>query len=364
MKIVLCIGAMNQGGAERVIANLGNYLVKNNDVYLISTSYGESFYALNSKIHYITLDENNEKKALINRTFKRIIKLRKLLKEITPNVAIAFLPEPSFRLLIAKMFMKVKTIISIRNDPNRIYNSIFKKMIVKILYPSSDGFVFQTPDAQKWFPSKIQLKSTVIPNPINEDFVCETFKGKRKKEIVCVARLAPQKNHKLLISAFSRVSKKHDDYVLKLYGDGPNKNEIKKQIIDLKLKNKVLLMGESKNIKNDIYKSSIFVLSSDYEGMPNALMEAMALGIPCISTDCPCGGPRYLIKNGENGILVDTNDEDNLAQAINNLIEDEELAKKISYNSNKIVDRLNPEIINKEWERYILKIIYNDEKGK
>ena len=228
---------------------------------------------------------------------------------------------------------------------------------MRILFKKASGFIFQTEDAKKFFSKKIQDRSVVIPNPINEDFIVKPFDGRRVKEIVTVGRLVEQKNHKLLIDSFSEVSRKHSDYILKIYGEGILREKLEKQIKDLNLSNKVLLMGESSNIKECIYKSSLFVLSSDYEGMPNALMEAMALGLPCISTDCPIGGPRYLIKNKENGVLVKVSNKEELTKAMNNLIENEDLSCKLGNKANKICEELNPQKINQTWRDYILKVL-------
>ena len=128
---------------------------------------------------------------------------------------------------------------------------------------------------------------------------------------------------------------------------------MEKLISQLNMKNRIFLPGKTDNIKEEIYDTSLFVLSSDYEGMPNALMEAMALGLPVISTDCPCGGPKFLIENKKNGILVPVNDEKKLKEEIENVLKDKELARELSSNANKICIELNPIEINKKWEKYI-----------
>ena len=357
MKIIFNMSSMNKGGAERVVSNLSNYFANTNEVIIISTSNSDSEYELNEKIKYIKLDNKKKSKLFFLKNVKRIFKLRKILKIQKPDIVVSMLPNPTYRLMVAKVFLNVKTIISVRNDPNKEYNNFFKKILTKFLYSKANGFIFQTPDAQKWFPDKIQQKSTVIPNPINEKFIGEPFKGTREKTIVTVGRLTEQKNHQLLIDAFSEVSKKHDDYTLKIYGEGNLKDKLTAQIDSLNLTDKVKLMGQTDNVKEAIYKAGMFVLSSDYEGMPNALMEAMALGIPSISTDCPIGGPKFLIKNNENGILFPVKDKNSLVKAINTLIEDREFAKKIGQEANKICDSLNPQKINKTWEEYIKQII-------
>ena len=239
-----------------------------------------------------------------------------IIKKESPDIIIAFLPEPSFRLMVAKAFLPVKTIISVRNDPNVEYDNYIKRLLVKVLYTKADGFVFQTPDAREWFPKKIRQKSVIIPNLIDEKFFCEPYTGKREKTVVNVGRLVEQKNQKLLIDAFYEFRKVHSDYRLKIYGDGPLKNELKEQIERLELVGSVKLMGEVFDIKKEIYKAGMFVLTSDYEGMPNALMEAMALGVPCISTDCPIGGPRFLIRSSDYGLLVKTGSENEVKNAM------------------------------------------------
>ena len=133
----------------------------------------------------------------------------------------------------------------------------------------------------------------------------------------------------------------------------------KKLLVDMakkKIADKVFLPGVQKDIKNKIYDASLFVMTSEYEGMPNALMEAMALGLPVISTNCPCGGPAFLIKNKINGLLINNNDVASLTKAIEKVLNDLEFSKSISIEASKISERLAPEKINKEWEEFIIKI--------
>lgn len=361
MKIMFVLGSMGKGGAERVIANLSNNFINKYQVTIVTTRSCESMYKLDDRINILSLDQESKKKGLIFRTFKRISRLRKIIKKDNPDIIVSLLPEPTFRVMIAKAFLHKKTIISVRNDPNREYNNLIKKILVKILYTRADGFIFQTEDAKKWFSKKIQKKSTIIPNPINEAFICTPYKGKREKTIVNVGRLSDQKNQKLLIEAFAEICKKHSDYILKIYGDGVLKPELETLISELNISNNVKLMGETSDIKSEIQKAGIFVLSSNYEGMPNALIEAMAMGIPCISTDCPCGGPKFLFDNGKRGLLFPVGDKDALINKIELLINNPEQAKTLSDEGRKITDILNPATINARWEEYILKIKRGDD---
>lgn len=357
MKILFCIGNLSKGGAERVVANLCNYLIKEDETTIVTTKGKKSEYNLDERIKINCLENEEANKNFILKNIERIKKLQKIVKNENPDIIISFLPEPSYRILFLKIFNhKLKVIVSVRNDPKVEYKSILSKCVMKILYPLANGFVFQTQEAQEYFCRNIQKKSIIIPNPIKEEFICEPYIGEREKIIVTVGRLEEQKNHKMLIEAFSKLSEEFSEYKLIIYGEGSLRKELEKQIKDLKLLNRVLLPGQVDNIKEKIYKASLFVLSSKYEGMPNALMEAMALGIPCISTDCPCGGPRFLIKNGDNGYLVNINNVEELANTIKKVVKSDQT--KVSKNANKITIKLNPKNINNKWKKYIKEIFY------
>lgn len=356
MKIMFCLGSMTKGGAERVVHNLSEYLIKENDVSIVVTPPDESSYKLNSNIKYFTLDkEENKKQNFVKRTIRRTYNLRKIINKISPDVIISMLPEPTYRLVIANLFKKNKVIISVRNDPKIEYNSFIKKAIMNLLYSRADGFIFQTKEAQNFFRKSFKKKSKIIPNPIDENFISKPYKGIRKKEIVNVGRLDEQKNQMLLINSFSKIDHKYDDYKLIIYGEGKLRKKLESQIKKLKIEDKVILAGNVNNIKDKIYKSRLFVLSSNYEGMPNALMEAMALGLACISTNCPCGGPNFLIKDGYNGFLTTIGNEEELTQRINYVLSFD--TSDIEKNASKISVTLNPHEINKQWNEYIKYIV-------
>ena len=323
MKILFCIGSMSKGGAERVISNLTNHLADKNDVYIVATKIKNIAYTLNKNIRIMTLENREDKKQnFIIKNFKRIKALNKYIEEIRPDIIISFLPEPSYRILLLKILKrKLKVIVSVRNDPKIEYKTRLNKFVMKILYPLANGFVFQTQEAKEYFSKKIQNKSTIIPNPINKEFIVTPYDGKRDKTIVTVGRLEEQKNHKLLIEAFSNIEKDYPEYKLLIYGSGSKEEELKQYVKGIGLIDKVEFKGNVNNVKEEIYKSGMFILSSNYEGMPNALIEAMALGLPVISTDCPCGGPRFLIENSKNGILVPVGKKQEMTEAIKYVLE-------------------------------------------
>ena len=159
----------------------------------------------------------------------------------------------------------------------------------------------------------------------------------------------PQKNQKLLINAFSELAKKIPDYTLVIYGEGSLRKELEKFIESKGLKDRIFLPGAKNNIQEYIKDASLFVLSSDYEGIPNALIEAMAIGLPCVSTDCSPGGARELITNGENGVIVECRNSNELATAMARLLTDRESAKKMGTNAKKIYTRVDKNLVCNRW---------------
>ena len=179
--------------------------------------------------------------------------------------------------------------------------------------------VFQTERVKKQFNNRIQENSIVIPNPISVPCV---LNEKKEKRIVSAGRLTKQKNQEMLINAFSKAVKKHPEYKLYIYGEGELRDKLSDKISELGNDDKIFLPGNILDLHKEISDSEIFVLSSDYEGLSNALLEAMMMGFACISTNC-AGADEY-IKTGENGIVVPVGNEDELEKAILFMMENDE----------------------------------------
>ena len=362
MKILFYIGKLRKGGAERVVATLSNKLVEKNEVIIITTTDEKVEYSLDKSIKLFSLKNFDGNK---NPLVKNIIYLKRLkdyIKEIDPDIILGFLPEPSYRLLILKPFIKSPVIISDRNDPKIEYASLKSRTIMKFLYKRADGFVFQTDEARDYFCKKIQDKSIVIANPVDDRFLKTKYVGYKSTEFINVGRLNEQKNQILLIESFKDVIKKYPNYKLLIYGEGSLKNELSMYIKDNKLNNNVKLCGNVDDIENILKDKKGFILSSKYEGMPNALMEAMAVGVPCISTDCPCGGPRELIKNNINGLLVKSNDKNELVSAMYKIIENDKMCKKIAMSAKKNMNNYSCDKIVSKWFEF-MKEVYKNEKN-
>ena len=356
MKIV-CIGYLHgTGGAERQIIMLANAMVeKGHEVHLIILADNKSQYEKFKKIKIHDLSKSELKKG--NKIINRFLALKKKLKEIKPDISIHYWFQSVYFCAMMAKSITGKVIYSERGDPGDSEYKGLLALIRKISLKKVDGFVFQSKGAQKYFNNTVINKSIVIPNSVHKDI--EKYKSPciyREKKIINIGRLNPQKNQKLLINSFAAVLENYQDYILEIYGDGNLKNDLEKQIENLNLQNKIFLKGTVKNILDCIYNASLFILSSDFEGMPNALMEAMAIGVPCISTDCRPGGAREIINNGKDGFIVPIQDEKFLKEKIlwclSHKKETEEMANKAFVN----MKRFKAEKLFTQWERFFYQI--------
>ena len=358
MKIMFYITTIERGGgAERVICNLANQFSNaGNQCIVVTSNDSEQKYELGKNIEYIPLTDTRIS-SFIRRNWKLFRLLRKVVAEHKPDVLISFMAEPNFRTIPACAGTKTKTIISVRNDPNREYPSLIHKFLAKTLFRKADFTVFQTKDAQTWFPKSIIRKSAIIKNQVDYRFFDEK-QIEIPSNILSVGRLEPQKNHKLLIDAFSKISDKCSDNLI-IIGEGSLRAELENQIVNLGLSKRVLLPGTTDNVMKKLKSAKIFALSSDYEGLPNTLMEAMAIGLPCVSTDCPCGGPKELILNENNGLLTQVGNVDSMSAALARFLSDDALRKKCGDNAKRTAMAFYPDSIFALWDKTIKSVIEN-----
>lgn len=357
-KIMFYINAINGGGAARVMVNLANtFSSLQNEVIFVTSYPTEIEYSLSTDVKRYFLEEKEIKQSRLKKNITRIKNLRMVCKSEKPDILISFMAEPNFRAILATWGLPVKNLISVRNDPNKEYAGKIGHWVGKYLLPFADGCVFQTQEAKAWFPKRLQNKSRIIYNAVKEDF----YHIKRHPipgEIVTCGRLEPQKNHALLIDAFSKVVAIYPEATLKIYGEGSLRKKLQKQIDDLGLQDKAFLMGATNHVEKVLETADLFVLSSDFEGMPNALMEAMAAGVPCISTDCPCGGPRELFGPKLDSLLVPINTLEQLTDTLLhfyqfNSNQKDNLGEKVK----KQAQFFLPDTVNHNWCSYIEELI-------
>lgn len=358
MKILFYIDALGGGGAERVIANLANGMsLKGQDIVLVTSFPLVSEYKILPGIKRYNLEKSCPvKRELVRKNIRRIKRLRTICKNEACNIAVSFMEGPSFRLIFSTLWLKTNTVISLRSDPTKCYSNVIHKWIAELIYARAKACVFQTEEAKNFFSQKIQMRSTIIFNPVADEFYKTEYKNE-KKYIVSAGRLIKSKNFEMLISAFAAIAGQYPKEKLIIYGEGDNRSRLERLIAKSGLSDRIRLSGRTDDMAQKLQDAKIFVLPSLYEGMPNVLMEAMALGIPSIATDCPCGGPKLLLGNGNAGILVQNGNEQQMADAISALIEDQELRQRYS---EKAVQRAKDFKCNKiceEWLELFLNIL-------
>ena len=358
MKVLFYINGIGGGGAERAMANLANGLsAMGHEIILVTSFPREQEYALSGNIKRYNLESApTVQRQLIHKNIRRIRKLRKICKDEDCDVAVSFMEGPNFRLIFSTLFLKIKTIVSERSDPRQNYSNFFHRKLVNFVYSFANACVFQTEEAKAFFDKKIKKKGYIIFNPVAEEFYREE-QSKETEGIVGVGRLEISKNFELLISAFSKINKQYPKEKLLIYGEGKHRSELEQMIDRLHLSDQAMLLGRVDNISKKIKNAKIFVLSSDYEGMPNALMEAMALGIAPISTDCPCGGPNLLLGQGEFGILIEKGNEKQLADALLYLLKNEEIRKDYSKKAKERAKNFKVDIICDEWQKLFGRLV-------
>ncbi len=352
MKLFLIIPSLGSGGAERVLTTLANNWAKRKQVQLtmVVLSDSEDFYTLDEKIqiHRLGYKGGGDFLEKLVRAKTTVSKLRSLIKENDPNCILSFLTECNIVTLLASRNIKNKVFVSERDSPNANTPKIYK-FLRKKLYNNANGIIVQSRDYQN-FISKIvpKVPVVVIQNPIRE---IKRYDVQKEKVILNVGRLINEKGQKYLLEAFSRLSN-HTDWKLVILGDGYLRDSLIEEANRLGISNQVSFMGASKEVDLWINKASIFAFSSISEGFPNALAEAMVGGLPCVSFDCVTG-PKELIKNGENGYLVKTEDVEDFASKLNELINSEELRQSFSNNSIQLRSVLNEDAISDKYFNFI-----------
>ncbi len=353
MKIA-CIGYMHgAGGAEKQIVMLSNELHKRgHKVHFVTIAENKIEYPLDRDIKIYDLSYA-EKKPL-HRYISRYLALKKVLKEIKPDVTINYWFQSSYLCVALGKRITGKVIYSERGNPaDDEYSGIVSKAR-KYAFNKIDGFVFQSTPARDYFGDILKSRSIIIPNSVDiPDGKFLEPSVNREKRIVSVGRLHPQKNQKILIEAFNIIKDEIKDYILEIYGEGPLREELQYYIDKNNLDNRVFLRGTTNDVFDKIYNSSLFVLSSDYEGMPNALLEALAIGVPSISTDYSPGGVTDLIEDGTNGFITPRDDANSLAKKMLEIINNNELSEKFANNSIEKRKTHSSKTIFDNWERFI-----------
>lgn len=292
--------------------------------------------------------------SFISQYGKEVKALRRVIEENPDTAVISFL-QPSIPMtVLAARGLPNKVVISERGNPKRLMKHRYGFNFIKKYYSRADAIVFQTDDAKNTYPENISKKGVVIPNPVKSGLI-EPYFGERKKTVTTFCRISRQKNLPVLAEAFAKLHKVLPDYRLKIIGDTQTEDDVasleetKAVIKKHAIEDFVDFFPFSSDVHSQIVRDAVYVNSSDYEGMSNAMLEAMAIGMPVVCTDCPIGGAGAVIKNGENGLLTKVNDSDDMYIAIKAVLTDSELSEKLSVNGAKIRDDLSLSNVAKRW---------------
>ncbi len=354
-KLALYIGSMSKGGAERVFVNLADFFLKQGYQVVMVTQYKkEEEYVLPDGVTRILSDitpEETTNNRVIN-FYRRFHKLRTIWKMEKPDLVLSCVGKNNFMTIATTAFTKTNAVVSVVGEAKEEYPGKKMKMLANLLFPFATGVILQTECSKYFFNKRIQKTAVILPNSLNPLFLRKRYEGEREKKIVTVGRMDANKNQEMMIRAFAKLADKYPEYTFTIYGDGQLREYLQKLIQEFGLEERIFMPGIIPDVAGQIERASLFLLTSYSEGVSNALIEAMALGLPVIATDVPSGGTRELITHKENGYIIPTGKEEALVEAMDILLSDTLLAKKLGENASKLQEKLAPERVNKMWQTY------------
>lgn len=320
IRLAFLIPTIEGGGAERFAVTMCDMFSQDPgyEVALLTSGKKDGEYTLNSKTNRVNI--------LTGTFLKDVKRLHNYLEHWRADLCVAIDIYANLCGAMARMThqnSRYKVILCERTAPGQIQYSAVTKAMRFFLFRFGDFFVFQTKGARNFYAKTVRKRSRIIPNPLRTDLPMRT--DVQRKEIVAAGRLEACKNYPLLIQAFDLVYQKHPEYRLRIFGEGKERERLLRMIKRMKSAKHITLEGFCLDVHEKIKDSDIYVLSSSLEGMPNALLEAMAMGFPVVATDCPAGGCRDLTGENECGLLVPSGDKKRLAAAILTYIENQQM---------------------------------------
>ena len=350
-KIAIVSHGLSNGGAERVASILANELdIRGYKVIFIAAYSKDREYELNEsvKYRYVNVSKKNKVAKLISRSRQ----INSIIRDFAAEVVISFVINEC---LITTLRKRIPIIYTLRIDPSRKFKDIKDRVIGLNLYRMANAIVCQTNGAKDFFEEKIRKKSYVIANPIKDNLPYWKQEN-AKNQVITACRLSEQKNIPMLIDGFEILHSKFPNYRLIICGDGEEREYLEQYVNEKALEDCIDFLGHRTDIHELIKESSIFALTSNYEGLSNSMLEALAMGIPCVCTDCPPGGAADFINDKVNGYLVGLNDSRALGEIFVELASNPEVALKVSRNTGSIRMKLDKKSIIDSWINVIEKV--------
>jgi glycosyltransferase involved in cell wall biosynthesis len=365
--ITFVIHTLACGGAERMITSLSAEMASRGykvTLVTLSACKDHDFYSVPPGVKRIHAPHRVSQDCrffnLIGQ-YKKYTVLRKVLIETKPDIIISFTYLTSVLVLLSMIHSNIPLIVSERNDPRYEIVPFRFRFLRNILYPKSNCLVVQFQQLVEW--SRTQWPGINVVSISNPVFPIRVVLQQAKPSffhipynLLSVGRLSHQKQHGLLIQVFKEISPSVPDWQLTILGDGEQKDDLLK-LIDKHPK--INLPGRVSNPFHYMQHADLFVMTSKYEGFPNALAEAMACGLPPISFACPSAIPE-IIRDGVDGVLVPHNDKNALREALLRYMADKEARLKLALKAPEITTRFNVEKITDQWERLMIETIGNN----
>lgn len=369
MNIHFVISSLRSGGAERVVSRLANYwAAQGHDVSIVTVESSHSdFYDLHHKVKRIGLGLHAGGRLWAKpfRMIRRVRALRNTFAQGSPDVILSFLTTINIMTVVACVFMRVPLILSERTNPRFQKIPLVTRVMRRILYPLAEKVVFVSRGVANQFSWLPKENCSVIYNPIDVQSVPVSFEGlpfpQNRSFFLAIGRLELVKGYDLLLKAYAKIAESFPEWDLLILGDGEERSALSHQAQELGISDRVFMPGRIKNTRAAIRSCGGFVLSSRYEGFPNALVEAMAEGVPVVSFDCQYG-PSEIITHMVSGVLVPQSDIDGLANAMAFLACDEKVRSRIGEEGKRGVQKLAIGNIARAWEALIVSMIGRDDK--
>lgn len=353
MRLAFVIYSLGQGGAERVLVTMANWWVQNGaDVVVLTLAAdADSAYSLDDAVLVRSLGVSGGSDSFLDSVVgncKRISAIRFALKEIRPDAVVGFMNTTNILVALASRGI-APALLGEHTHPVMFPLSPLWKLLQRMAYPLAEAVVVQSAEVVECYPKLVRRKMSVIANPIEAPAVDADEGFRDGKVIVSMGRFASEKRFDLMIRAFSQVAPAYPDWRLRILGDGPERPALNSLALQLGIDDRVEMPGWRRDVGPDLLEGGIFALSSEYEGFGNALAEAMSVGLPAVAIDCP-SGPRQIICDGVNGILVEDTGVDSLAHGLDRLMGDENLRKRMGEAARKVMDRFGVEKVMPQWE--------------
>jgi GalNAc-alpha-(1->4)-GalNAc-alpha-(1->3)-diNAcBac-PP-undecaprenol alpha-1,4-N-acetyl-D-galactosaminyltransferase len=345
------------GGAQRVMCHMANYWASEGHAVTFLNLHprvGSGFHHLDGAVCYEDVDFDRIRSEGLPklRELACVWALRRAIVRSKPDVVISFLNTTNVTVLLATAGTRIPVIVSERVNQHFDPLPWHWDLLRNLTYRFASHIVVQTTDSAEFFEHTFKSKIRIIPNPVVPYVAMGEPIPRARKTIVACGRLAEQKRFDLLLQAFGEACRAYPQWDLEIWGEGPQRSRLQALIQELKLADRARLMGQTTRVPAVLGNADLFVMSSDFEGFPNVLCEAMAAGLPVISTDCP-SGPRDIIRHQIDGLLVRPGRLDELVDALKCLMGDADLRRSLGAEASILPARYPLHLVMRSWAKLV-----------